>query len=285
MMRLMAVVSGMLLFASVANAEPSSLVAFDLPTIQLLRTADTARGEALATESKCAKCHGDTGVSDDPDDVNIAGLRASYIYKQLKDYQAKNRDDKDMYKKTRDLDDQQMADLSVWFASQAPASVAADRNTDPAVLKLVYRGDPTRLLKACASCHGRDGRGGQFDHPALAGQFPDYLVYTLTEFQEDDRTNDIYSRMRHVAAALTEEEIEGLAGYYGTAVPEEESSARFSPGTAFSGSHAPAWEPVPEVKFDSPVCIPTGDRRSEVKIHSVGAPSPARIAARRRSHK
>jgi len=222
MMRLMAVVSGMLLFVSVANSEPSSLVAFDLPTIQLLRTADTARGEALAEEGKCDKCHGDTGVSDDPDDVNIAGLRASYIYKQLKDYQAKNRDDKDMYKKTRDLDDQQMADLSVWFASQAPASVAADRNTDPAVLKLVYRGDPTRLLKACASCHGRDGRGGQFDHPALAGQFPDYLVYTLTEFQEDDRTNDIYSRMRHVAAALTEEEIEGLAGYYGTAVPEEE---------------------------------------------------------------
>jgi cytochrome c553 len=202
MMRLMAVLSGMMLFASVANAEPSSLVAFDLPTIRLLRTADTARGEALAEESKCAKCHGDTGVSDDPDDVNIAGLRASYIYKQLKDYQDKNRDDKDMYKKTRDLDDQQMADLSVWFASQAPATVAADRNTDPAVLRLVYRGDPTRLLKACASCHGRDGRGGQFDHPA--------------------RTNDIYSRMRHIAQALTEEEIEALAGYYGTAVPEEE---------------------------------------------------------------
>jgi len=95
MMRLMAVVSGMLLFVSVANAEPSSLVAFDLPTIQLLRTADTARGEALAEEGKCDKCHGDTGVSDDPDDVNIAGLRASYIYKQLKDYQAKNREPAD----------------------------------------------------------------------------------------------------------------------------------------------------------------------------------------------
>ena len=120
------------------------------------------------------------------------------------------------------LDDQQLADLSVWFAAQAPAPVAADRNTDPAVLRLVYRGDPTRLLKACASCHGRDGRGGQFDHPALAGQFPDYLIYTMTEFQEDDRTNDIYSRMRHVATALTEEEIEGLASYYGTSVPEEE---------------------------------------------------------------
>ena len=222
MMRLIAMLSGMLLLLPAASAEPSSQVAFDLATIQLLRAADTARGEALAKESKCAKCHGDTGVSDDAEDVNIAGLRASYIYKQLKDYQDKNRDDKDMLKKVKDLDDQQMADLSVWFASQQPASVAADRNTDSAVLSLVFHGDPTRLLKACASCHGRDGRGGQFDHPALAGQYPDYLVYTLTEFQEDDRTNDIYSRMRHIAQALTEEEIEALAGYYGTAVPEEE---------------------------------------------------------------
>jgi cytochrome c553 len=222
MMRLMAVLSGMMLFASVAHAEPSSLVAFDLATIQLLRTADTARGEALAKESKCAKCHGDAGVSDDPDDVNIAGLRNSYIYKQLKDYQDRNRDDKDMYKKTRDLDDQQMADLAVWYASLEPAQPAVDRNIDPAVLRLVFHGDPTRMLKACASCHGRDGRGGQFDHPALAGQYPDYLVYTLTEFREDDRTNDIYSRMLHIAQALTEEEIEALAGYYGTAMPEEE---------------------------------------------------------------
>jgi len=220
-MRLLAVLSGMMLFASVVNAEPSSLVAFDLATIKLLRTADSARGETLAKEGKCAKCHGDAGVSDDPDDVNIAGLRASYIYKQLKDYQDKNRSDKDMLKRVKNLDDQQMADLSVWFASQEAAPVAADRNTDPAILRLVYRGDPKRLLKACASCHGRDGRGGQFDHPALAGQYPDYLVYTLTEFKEDDRTNDIYSRMRHIAAALTEEEIEALAAYYATSVPEE----------------------------------------------------------------
>ena len=222
MMRVIAVITGMLLFVPAANAEPSSAVAFDVPTIKLLAAADPARGEQLASAGKCAKCHGDAGVSDDPDDVNIAGLSNSYIYKQLKDYQLKNRDDKDMYKKTRELDDGQMADLAAWFASLEPAQPAADRNMDPAVLQLVYRGDPQRLLKACASCHGRDGRGGQFDHPALAGQYPDYLVYTLTEFREDDRTNDIYSRMRHVAQALTEEEIEALASYYGAAVPAEE---------------------------------------------------------------
>ena len=222
MMRLLAVLTGMALLIPTARAEPSSAVAFDMATIQLLRAADPGRGEALAKEGKCAKCHGDAGVSDDPEDVNIAGMSASYIYKQLKDYQLKSRDDKDMFKKTRNLDDRQMADLAAWFASQVPAPVAADRNTDPAILQLVYHGDPKRLLKACASCHGRDGRGGQFDHPALAGQYPEYLVYTLTEFKEEDRTNDIYSRMRHIAAALTEEEIEALAGYYATSVPEEE---------------------------------------------------------------
>jgi cytochrome c553 len=153
--------------------------------------------------------------------VNIAGMRPSYIFKQLSDYRDENRDDRDMYKQTRDLDDQQLADLAVWFAAQQPLAPAADRNRDPAILRLVYEGDPERLIKACASCHGRRGRGGQFDHPALAGQYPEYLVFTLTEFKEGDRTNDIYARMRGIAEALTEEEIEGLAAYYGAAVPAE----------------------------------------------------------------
>ena len=86
MTRLLTVFIGMVLLAPAAGAEPSSAVAFDVATVQLLRTADPARGEALAKESKCSKCHGDNGVSEDPEDVNIAGLSASYIYKQLVDY-------------------------------------------------------------------------------------------------------------------------------------------------------------------------------------------------------
>ena len=122
MMRLITVLSGMALLVPVANAEPSSAVAFDVPTIKLLKSADPANGEALAKESKCAKCHGDAGVSDDPDDVNIAGMSRSYLFKQLKDYQDKKRDDKDMYKKVKKLDDKQLADLAAWFSAQEPGS-------------------------------------------------------------------------------------------------------------------------------------------------------------------
>jgi cytochrome c553 len=221
MLRILVLLTSVALLIPTAGAEPSSAVAFDVATVKMLKSADPVRGEALAKEGKCKKCHGDSGISDDPEDVNIAGMSASYIYKQLKDYKDENRDDRDMYKTTRDLDEQQLADLAAWFASQEPAQPAADRNMDPAVLRLVFHGDPERMIKACASCHGQDGRGGQFDHPALAGQYPEYLVYTLTEFREEDRTNDIYSRMRSVAQALTEEEIEALAAYYGAAVPEE----------------------------------------------------------------
>jgi len=160
----------MVLLAPVAIAEPSSAVAFDLPTLRMLKSADPANGEALAEKGKCSKCHGENGVSDDPDDVNIAGMSVSYAYKQLKDFKDKKRDDKDMYKKLRNLEDEQLADLAAWFASQEPAKPAADRTLSAELKRLITHGDPKRLLKACAACHGRDGRGGQFDHPALAGQ-------------------------------------------------------------------------------------------------------------------
>lgn len=220
MKRSILVVVGLVLFPPMALAEPSSEVAFDAETTALLASADPANGEALAKAGRCARCHGDAGVSDDPEDANIAGLRASYIYKQLKDYQAGHRDDRDMAKATKKLDDQQMADLAVWFAAQAPAP-ANGAAADGSVMQLVYHGDPARLLRSCAACHGRDGRGGQYDHPAIAGQNRDYFVYTMSEFKEGDRTNDVYSRMRLIAEALSDEEIEALAAYYAAPVPEE----------------------------------------------------------------
>lgn len=222
MLRVITVFTAMVLLVPVANAEPSSAVAFDLPTIRLLKSADPARGEALAEEENCAKCHGDNGISDDEDDVNIAGMSASYLFKQLRDYKDKNRDDRDMYKKVRYMEDSQLADLAAWFASLEPPERAPDSILAANIRKLITHGDPERLLKACSSCHGSKGRGGQFDHPALAGQNKVYLVDSMLAFKEGDRTNDIYARMRYVSEALTEDEIEALADYYAAYLPEDE---------------------------------------------------------------
>jgi cytochrome c553 len=219
MMRMPALlIAATALFSSAAAAEPSSLVAFDVATIRLLAQADAARGETLA--EKCSKCHGDRGVSEDPVDVNLAGLRASYIYKQLKDFKDGKRQSRDMARQVRSLDDQQMADIAVWLSSLEPAQAPPDPVADPAILRLVYKGDPQRMIKACASCHGPDNRGDQFDNPSLVGQHQEYFVTTLIAFRDGDRTNDIYARMRTIAEILSVEEIEALAAYFAPSLPQ-----------------------------------------------------------------
>ena len=54
MIRLTTLITAMALSVSVAHAEPSSLVAFDLETLKLLRNADPARGQQIAEEENCA---------------------------------------------------------------------------------------------------------------------------------------------------------------------------------------------------------------------------------------
>lgn len=201
-----------------AFAEPSSLVAYDQPTRALIRSGDSDRGKQLADTSRCKKCHSMTGISEDTDDPNIAGMSRTYIFKQLKDYQDESRSEKGMLKAVRKLTDQDISDLSAYYASQSPLPAAYATEKVP---KLVHKGDPKRMIRACNSCHGQKGEGGKNDMPSLVGQRKGYFVTALEEFQEEDRTNDIYSRMRSIAKELTEDEIELLAQYYSAQDPEE----------------------------------------------------------------
>ena len=211
-----------LMLAGPGLAEPSSMVAFDKETRALLRAADPARGKAIAEEEDCAKCHGEAGVAEDADNPNIAGQMASYAYKQLMDYKSRHRDNRRMYRRIKDLEAQQMADLAAYFETlPAPPAENADK-ASAETLKLVFKGDPKRMLKPCASCHGRNGQGGKHDSATLAGLSRGYFIVTMEEFQEEERANDIYSRMRQVAASLTEEEIEALADYYAAREPEDD---------------------------------------------------------------
>ena len=202
-------------------AEPSSLVAFDKQTRALLRNADPARGKALAEEKNCAKCHGEAGISEDSDEANIAGQLASYAFKQLMDFNSGHRENRRMRRRIKDLEASQLADLAVYFASlPTPPAENADK-ASAETLRLVFKGDPQRMIKPCATCHGRKGLGGKHDSATLVGLRRNYFVATMTAFQQEERVNDIYSRMRSIAAALTDEEIEALADYYAAKDPED----------------------------------------------------------------
>jgi len=194
---------------------------WDMATIQLIGQGNSLNGEGLAEKNGCAKCHGDTGVSEDNDTPSIAGQSRPYAFKQMVEYKHKIRDDRSMYKKMRKLSYRDIADLAAFYEIQTPEpSVILNTPKKPPLL--VTEGDHSRYLIPCADCHGRWGEGIGFEAPAIAGQKAEHFIETMTAFKEGDRANDMYGRMRFISQKLTDEEIEELAGYYGSIASLEE---------------------------------------------------------------
>jgi len=212
------VLSGLILFgATNAYSAPSSNVVWTSETRDLIKGADLANGESIA--KKCGKCHGDDGTDvtalEEGDTPFLAGQVAHANYKQIIDYQDKKRDDKIMLKKVKKLSKQDVADVSAYYATQAlPMSSVDSAKVTPEAVRMATRGAGDRFLPPCAGCHGLDGEGSIVDVPALAGQNTSYFITTMMAYKEQDRENDIYSRMRFIAGELTEKEITELADYY-----------------------------------------------------------------------
>jgi cytochrome c553 len=200
---------------------PSTTVAWTPDLKRALAGADAERGGRLAQEMMCASCHGNAGVSWSGQWPSLAGQPAEYTYKMLVDYAEGDRAQTQraylMHTISKALDAQDMRDLSAFYAAfdLPPASEAPVEHSE-ATIRLVRDGDGKRLLAPCASCHGNLGQGAKYDIPALAGQQAEYFVKTMQEYKAGTRRNDVYSRMRVIAQALTDEEIDALANYYAT---------------------------------------------------------------------
>jgi cytochrome c553 len=203
-------------------AAPSSNVAWTVETRTLVKRGDPTIGaqiETVETEdvNACTDCHGEGGAEPDRDKhPTLAGQVAAYTYKQLRDYKDGTRQNRRMNEAVERLTNEQLAALAAWYASQPVAKVEVDpeETVSEETLNLVFRGDKTRLIQPCASCHGPRGEGAIIDVPAIAGQNIKYFVDTMKDYAKDKRTNDVYSRMRIIAKALTRDEIDELAVYY-----------------------------------------------------------------------
>jgi len=64
----------------------------------------------------------------------------------------------------------------------------------------------------CAACHGKDGKTPiDPTYPIIAGQYPDYLVKVLNDYQSGARKNPI---MGGIAKPLSKADIENAAAYF-----------------------------------------------------------------------
>ena len=193
---------------------PVSQVVWTPAVLQILADAKPERGLAKAQEV-CVACHGEQGVSSAPEYPNLAGQSGAAIYKQLNDYRTGSRTNQLMTGIAQSLDEATLADIAAYYAAQPkrnpnPATLA---ESPASIVRLVELGDPSRNIPPCAGCH-RPGSGGPIETPILAEQGKEYIVAQLKMYASGDRRNDVYGRMRTIAAKLTPAEIDGLATYY-----------------------------------------------------------------------
>jgi cytochrome c553 len=193
---------------------PVSQVVWTSDLLQILADAKPERGRAKAQEV-CGACHGEQGVSPAPENPHLAGQSGAAIYKQLNDYRTGSRAHQLMTDIAKALDEPTLADVAAYYAAQPkrnpnPTTLA---ESPSAIVHLVELGDPSRNIPPCAACH-RPGSGGPIETPILAEQGQEYIVRQLKLYASGERRNDVYGRMRIIAAKLTPGEIDGLAAYY-----------------------------------------------------------------------
>jgi cbb3-type cytochrome c oxidase subunit III len=184
-------------------------------------------GDAEAGKAKtavCGACHGADGNSAAPNFPKLAGQGERYLLKQLHDIKAGStptaepgvgRKVLEMTGLLDNLNEQDLADIAAYFASQQMSVGAADP-------KLVERGEAlfrggkiAEGMPACTGCHSPNGAGlAAASFPKLGGQHATYVAKQLTDFREGNRTNDGDAMiMRAIAAKLSNKDIEAVSSY------------------------------------------------------------------------
>ncbi len=202
-MRIAAAIASLLiccaLFAQPANAE-----------------GDLERGKRLSYT--CLGCHGIDGYRNAYPSYRVpklGGQPAAYIVAAVQGYRDGLREHPTMQAQAHSLSDQDLEDIAAYLATLGTATVEAGGS----------EGIDLEIAATCVACHGRNGISVAPAWPTLAGQHEDYLIHSLNQYRNGERTHAVMVQM---AAALTDEDVKILARYYAslsgleTTEPEEE---------------------------------------------------------------
>ena len=156
----------------------------------------------------CAACHGPGGNAAIPGTPSLSGMPAFYTHWQLNMYRDGRRRDPQMTPFAERLTDEDMADLSAYYAAQAagPRQVGA-----PVDRARAAAGQPLAQSLHCTSCHGPTLMGQQAV-PRLAGQDLAYLEKRLRGYKTRT-TSDLDGQMTAVAQPLSETDIVALVHF------------------------------------------------------------------------
>ncbi len=182
------------------------------------RSLHLGSGDPIAGQSKaelCFGCHAEDGNSTTPAIPKLAGQYGPYIYKQMRNYLANTRSHQIMNDLAFTVSDEDIADISAYFASQ-PVMVGNAGIENILGRTLYENGDLSRMVVGCGNCHGTTGKGmdeGNPAYPVIGGQHKAYLLDQLRGFKNGTRSNSTGGIMNTTVSRLTEVELEALADY------------------------------------------------------------------------
>lgn len=174
-------------------------------------------GDPVAGEQKaavCAACHGNDGISSVAQWPNLAGQGAPYLTKQTIDIRDGRREVPEMVGIVDHLTDQDIRDISAFYAQQSAHVGQANEELAMRGRDLYRAGDIAKGIPACTACHSPTGQGNSpAAFPAVSGQHATYAINQLKSFRSGERDNDPNSMMRIISAKMSDAEIEAVAEY------------------------------------------------------------------------
>ncbi len=182
-------------------------------------------GAIKADDERCRECHGDHGeVEGDNESMKVprlAGQHPDYLLKQLRDFASGARKHEFMNRVAADLSPQDAADIIAFYVQQGGKGARVSAPQPHTDIQRLYRdGDPARVVPACSSCHGLDGKTSiaQPEIPAslipvIAGQDRHYLEEQLLNWHSGARSNSPAAIMNIAVKSLTVSELQALAEY------------------------------------------------------------------------
>jgi cytochrome c553 len=186
-----------------------------VPVAAIAAEGNTDAGKARAEAAGCFACHGVDGVATadalaaDKNVPNLAAQPDLYLQFQLVFYRKGVRKNEVMNAMAEQLSDDDLRNVSAYFASLPAPNAPAPADAAPQDTEL---GGKVAAAIHCTNCHG-DHLEGVDNIPRLAGQREDYLYEALRDFKSGARTSTGAAGMAEVVYPLGDLEMNALAHY------------------------------------------------------------------------
>lgn len=170
-------------------------------------SGDPDRGQGLAYT--CTGCHGIEGAVNAYPTYHVpklGGQNADYIEIALQGYRDGSRSHQTMHAQAMQLSDQDIADLSAYFAA---VEAKAESGVSSASAADIAAGQEKSTT--CQACHGADGIAQSGQWPNLAGQHASYLLEAMLQYKGGERTAPV---MAPLVGQLDDETLEQIAAFY-----------------------------------------------------------------------